>query len=63
VPFDELSEGQFIKGSAFVNPAPILGPHLIHVPRAGIGPKHYGFVRFEHAPLGLVNGLVEVRTR
>ena len=58
-----LCEGQFVKGAALVNPAPILGPHLIHVPRAGIGPKHYGFVGFEHAPLGLVYGLAEVRTR
>jgi hypothetical protein len=52
-----------MKGTALVNPAPILSPHLIYVPRAGIGPKHYSFVGFEHAPLGLVNGLVEVRTR
>jgi hypothetical protein len=58
-PKNVLREGQFIKGAALVNPAAILGPHLVHVPRAGIGLKHDGFVGFQHAPLGLTNGLVE----
>jgi hypothetical protein len=59
---DELCEGQFIEGAALVNPAPILGPHLIQVPKAGICLKHYGLVGFQHAPLSLLNGLAKRRT-
>jgi len=52
-------EGEFIEHAALVNPAAIFGPHLIPVSAAGIGLKHDGFIRLEHPPLGLINGLAE----
>jgi hypothetical protein len=61
-PENELCEGSFIKHTAFVNPATILGPHLIPVPGAGIGLKHDGSIGFQHPPLGFINGLAERRT-
>ena len=59
----ELCEGEFVKRAALVNPATILGPNLTPVSRAGIGLKHSGSVGFQYAPLGLINGLAERRTR
>jgi len=56
---NQLCQGEFIKHAALVNPATILGPNLIHVPKAGICLKHYCFVGFQHVPLGLLNCLAE----
>jgi len=60
---NELCENSFIKRAALVNPAVIFGLHCVIVPGTSVGLKHEGSVGFQHAPLGLVNGLVERRTR
>jgi hypothetical protein len=52
-----------MKRAALVNPTVILGLDRVIVPGASIGLKHEGSVGFQHAPFGLVNGLVEGSTR
>jgi hypothetical protein len=58
-----LRENSFIKHTALVNPAVILGLHCVIVPGASVGLKHESLVGFQHAPLGMVNGLTERSTR
>src|ERR1700722_13632216 len=54
-----LAEGSLIKRAALVDPAMILGLYFIAVSGASVGLKHERFIRFQHAPLGFFNGLVE----
>ena len=54
-----LHESSFVEGSALVNPATVLGPHLIPVSGARIGLQHNGPVGFQYRAPGFLNRLAE----
>src|SRR5579863_5177550 len=49
-----LHERPFLKLSALIDPAAVLGADLLPISEAGIGLQHHVGTRFEHDPLGFI---------
>jgi hypothetical protein len=58
-----LDQRLFVKLTALVQPAAILGSDSTTIPKTRVGLQHDCGVRRQHYTLGFVDGLLETRTR